>query len=119
MRMFHPPPGSQNDLFGPQQPPLWQTTNARWIIEEGDHKGQRCILKSSFDSERGDRFGRVIIEDTREEIVLPVTDFRLLMDTVVPPGVEPFRVRRPRTAIADTPAYQPIQPVEARSLHAA
>lgn len=98
MPTIHPPPGSQSDLFGPQKLPLWQTTNIRWIIEEGEHKGRRCILKSSFDTKDGMRFGRVVLEDTREEIVLPVADFRLVMETVVPPGLEPFSVRRRPTA---------------------
>lgn len=105
MPTIHPPPGSQSDLFGPQKLPLWQTTNIRWIIEEGQHKGRRCILKSSFDTKDGMRFGRVVLEDTREEIVLPVADFRLVMDTVVPPGLEPFSVcRRPHSGLALTGA---------------
>lgn len=122
MPTIHPPPGSQSDLFGPQKLPLWQTTNIRWIIEEGEHKGRRCILKSSFDTKDGMRFGRVVLEDTREEIVLPVADFRLVMETVVPPGLEPFSVRRrptPSLPVATSLTSMRVRPVEAPPVRAA
>ena len=122
MPTIHPPPGSQSDLFGPQKLPRWQTTNIRWIIEEGEHKGRRCILKSSFDTKDGMRFGRVVLEDTREEIVLPVADFRLVMETVVPPGLEPFSVRRrpiPSLPVATSLTSMRVRPVEAPPVRAA
>ncbi|WP_207462623.1 hypothetical protein [Azospirillum sp. SYSU D00513] len=81
----HPSSSAQPDLFGEQPKPLHETMTARWDILSGDYEGQRGVLKSHFDTKEGKRLCRVILDGSREEVIVPVGDILLDMDSVFPP----------------------------------